>query len=64
MPIVNRSIVKKTKLTEESNDYSYWANQSFDARLTALESLRDEYNNWKYNDQQRFQRVYRIIKQK
>ena len=64
MSIVNRSIAKKIKLTEEKSEYSYWANQSVEARLDALESLRDEFNNWKFNDQQRFQRVYRVIKQK
>ena len=64
MSIVNRSIVNKIKLTEERSDYSYWVNQSIEARLDALESLREEFNNWKFNDQQRFQRVYRVIKQK
>ncbi len=64
MSIVNRSIAKKIKLTEEKSEYIYWANQSVEARLDALESLRDEFNNWKFNDQQRFQRVYRVIKQK
>ncbi len=64
MSIVNRSIAKKIKLTEEKSDYSYWINQSVEARLDALESLREEFNNWKFNDQQRFQRVYRVIKQK
>ncbi len=64
MIIVNRSIVKKIKLTEEKSDFSYWTNQSVEARLDALESLREEFNNWKFNDQQRFQRVYRVIKQK
>ncbi|MFV1976500.1 MAG: toxin secretion, membrane fusion protein [Candidatus Scalindua sp.] len=64
MPIVNRTIAKKIKLTEEGSDYSYWVNQSFEARLDALESLREEFNNWKFNDQQRFQRIYRVIEQK
>jgi len=64
MSIVNRSVARKVKLTEERSDYSYWADQSFEARLDALESLRDEFNSWKFNDQQRFQRVYRVIKQK
>ncbi len=62
--MLNRSIIKKIKLTEEKSNYSYWANQSVDARLDALESIREEYNNWKFHDQQRFQRVYRVIKQK
>ena len=64
MSIVNRSIVKKIKQIEEKSDYSYWINQSVEARLDALESLREEFNNWKFNDQQRFQRVYRVIRQK
>jgi hypothetical protein len=64
MSIVNRSICKKIKLTEERSDFSYWVNQSVETRLDALESLREEFNNWKFNDQQRFQRVYRVIKQK
>jgi len=64
MPTVNRSVVRKIKLTEEGSDYHYWINQSVEARLDALESLREEFNNWKFNDQQRFQTVYRVIKQK
>jgi len=60
MSIVNRSVAKKVKLTEEKNDYGYWINQSIETRLDALESIREEYNNWKFNDQQR---VDRVIKQ-
>mgnify|MGYP000879152080 CR=1 FL=1 len=26
--------------------------------------IKEEYNNWKFNDKQRFQRIYRVIKQK
>jgi len=64
MSIVNRSIVKKVKISDKSNDYSYWKQQPYEARLDALESIRSEFNNWKFNDQQRFQRIYRVIKQK
>ena len=64
MSIVDKSSVKKIKLTEEPSDYSYWINQSVEARLDALESLREEFNNWKFNDQQGFQTIYRVIKQK
>lgn len=64
MSIVNRSIIKKIKLAEEKNNHGYWANQSVETRLNTLESMRVEYNNWKFHDQQRFQRVYRVIKQK
>ena len=64
MSIVNKSIVKKIKLADQKSDFSYWANQSYEERLEALESIREEFNNWKFNDQQRFQTVYRVIKQK
>lgn len=64
MSMVDKTIVKKIKMTEETSDRSYWLNQSVEARLDALESIRDDYNNWKFHDQQRFQRVYRVIKQK
>lgn len=64
MSMVDKTVIKKIKMTEEASDHSYWLNQSVEARLDALESIRDEYNNWKFHDQQRFQRVYRVIKQK
>jgi len=63
MSALNKSIVKKVKLTEEKTDYSYWVSQSAGIRLAALETIRNEYNNWKFHDQSEFQRVYRIIKQ-
>ena len=50
------------KRNEEKSDFAFWQNQSYEARLQALESIRKEYNSWKYGSQQRFQRVYRVIK--
>ena len=64
MPGVNRSMIRKLKLKEENNDYLFWTNQPVEARLAALESIREEYNSWKFHDQRRFQRVYRVIEQK
>ena len=64
MTTVNRNAINKVKLTDEKNDRSYWMNQSVEERLSALESMRQEYNNWKFHDQQRFQRIYSVIKQK
>lgn len=61
---VDRTSIKKVKLNEEKTDYSYWITKSHEARLEALESIREEFNKWRYHDQQRFQRVYKIIKQK
>lgn len=58
-------IIKRTKLTEKSSDFTYWQSRSFVERLTALEEIRREYNSWKYTDaEQRFQRIYRITKLK
>ena len=64
MSTINRLTVRKIKLADEKSDYSYWVNQPVEVRLETLESIREEYNNWKFHDQQRFQRVYRVIKQK
>ena len=57
-------VVRILKKSSKSNDFQYWQNQPFEKRLEALEEIRQEYNSWKYGDQQGFQRVIRIIKQK
>lgn len=58
-------VVTKAKLSQQTSDLEYWRTQSFTARLAALESIREEYNRWKYTDaEQRFQRVYRVVKLK
>lgn len=61
--MIDRTVVK-VKLGEEKSSFKYWQTQSFEKRLEALEEIRSEYNNWKYGSQQRFQRVYRVVKQK
>lgn len=57
--------VKKTlkivSLKNKQSDYQFWITQSIEKRLETLEMLRLQYINWKYDTQQRFQRVYRII---
>ena len=60
-----QKVVTKTNLSEQKSDFAYWQTKSYAERLAALEEIRQEYNNWKYtNAEQRFQRVYRIIKLK
>ena len=61
---IDKTVVKKYLIAEQESDYVYWCKQSPQARIAALENIRTEYNKWKYNDKQGFQRVYRIIKQK
>ena len=57
-------IVTKTKLHEQQNDFNYWQTQSYQDRLAALEQIRQEYHQYKYNAQPRFQRVYTIVKRR
>ena len=59
---LQRSIVQKIKLGEEPSDYAFWKSQPIEFRLNTLESIREEYNRWKYGSELRFQRVYRIVK--
>ena len=59
---VDRTAIKKVKIGDPKNDFSFWQKQPFQYRLETLESIREEYNRWKYGAQQRFQRVYTIIK--
>lgn len=58
-------VIVKTNLDEQKSDFAYWQTKSYAERLAALEEIRREYNNWKYTDaEQRFQRVYRVVKLK
>jgi hypothetical protein len=57
-------VVNKYKIDEQPNDFSFWQSKSYEKRIDALEQIRQEFNNWKYNAEQRFQRVYKIIKRK
>jgi hypothetical protein len=55
-------VVTKTRLGEEPSAAAYWRAQTYQVRLEALEQIRQEYHEWKYNAQPRFQRVYSIVK--
>lgn len=61
----NNKLVQKTlkivSLNDKQSDYEFWLTQPIEKRLETLEMLRQQYINWKYDTQQRFQRVYRII---
>ena len=55
-------IIKKLEASLQ-DDSDYWYDKSPQERLNALEQIRREYHQWKYQDAQpRFQRVYKIIK--
>ena len=64
------SVVQKTSLSQQGNDFAYWQSQSHEKRLEALEEIRNEYKQWNQSSrgdvnyvQSGFQRVFRIVKQ-
>jgi len=57
-----KKVVTKVKLSDKKTDAVYWRKQSYAARLTALEEIRQEYHRWRYGAEPGFQRVYTIVK--
>ncbi len=57
---MDKTALKIVNLTDEQSDFAYWQSQPYVARLAALEAIRTEYNTWKYDSKQGFQRVYRV----
>jgi hypothetical protein len=55
-------VVTKVRFSDPNKDAEYWREQPYQARLAALEQIRQEYHRWKYNAEPGFQRVYHIIK--
>lgn len=41
-------VVTKNSLHAPKQDSQYWRKQSYQARLAALESIRQQYHLWKY----------------
>lgn len=60
-PPHHQLVVTKTDLKAAKTDASYWRTQPYADRLAALEQIRQEYHQWKYNVQPGFQRVYTVI---
>lgn len=56
--------MKIVRLKDKSNDFLYWKSKTEIERLQAVETLRQQYINYKKDVQPRLQRVYRIINQK
>ncbi len=53
----------KLDVHERRTDFAYWQSQPYEARLAALEEIRQEYHRWKYGAEPRFQRVYSVAEQ-
>lgn len=54
-------VVKLVDLYEAKSDFAYWQSQPPEARLAALEEIRQEYHRWKYGAEPRLQRVVTIV---
>ena len=52
----------QVSIREQKSDFAYWQMQPYQARLAALEQIRQEYHRWKYGAEPRLQRVYSIAK--
>ena len=55
-------VVTIVRTKDAPREAAYWKQQSTAQRLATLEMIRQEYIQWKYDHQPRFQRVYRIVK--
>jgi len=56
--------IRIVKKNEQKSEYAFWKTQSYEARLKALEQIREEYNSQEYGTNQEFQRVYKVVKRK
>ena len=59
---MNKTVVRKSKMKDQGNDFAYWQSRPYSERILALEQIREEYNRWKYGTKQGFQRVFTIVK--
>ena len=58
-------VSKKVSLKEADKlDLEFWKSKTPEERLDVLQYLREIYYEFKNEDRKRFQKVYRVIKQK
>jgi hypothetical protein len=61
---VNSRIEKrcaKVSLSCQTSDFDYWQRQPYQVRLAALEEVRREYHQWRYDAEPRLQRVHTVV---
>ncbi|MCA2720775.1 MAG: hypothetical protein IM333_06450 [Microcystis sp. M048S1] len=56
-------VINKVNIKKQNNDFNYWQKQSYQKRLEALEQIRQQYHQYKYNAEPRLQIIYTIVKQ-
>lgn len=44
-----RKVIKKYKINEQPNKFSFWQSKSYEEGLEALAEIRKEYNSWRYD---------------
>ncbi len=60
-----KKVLKKVSLKEADKlDIEFWKSKTPEERLDVLQYLREIYYEFKNEDRKRFQKVYRVIKQK
>jgi len=67
LDIINKMerVLKKVSLKEADKlDIEFWKSKTPEERLDILQYLREIYYEFKNEDRKRFQKVYRVIKQK
>ncbi len=58
-------VIKKVSLKEADKlDIEFWKSKTPEEKLDVLQYLREIYYEFKNEDRKRFQKVYRVIKQK
>ncbi len=58
-------VLKKVSLKEADKlDIEFWKSKTPEEKLDILQYLREIYYEFKNEDRKRFQKVYRVIKQK
>jgi hypothetical protein len=55
-------VVTKVNLGQQTSDFAFWQTQSYQARLDALEEIRQEYHRWRYGAEPRLAPVCRIFR--
>ncbi|MCX7420758.1 MAG: hypothetical protein NT013_14625 [Planctomycetia bacterium] len=55
-------VVRKRRLDDPDDDVEYWRSRPPEERIAALEEIRSQYHRWMGNAEQRFQRVFSIVK--
>jgi len=57
-------VVKVARMNQPASDYAYWRSRTVGERIDALETLRQQYIEFRKDVHPGLQRVFRVVKQK